>query len=578
MVMMSHSPQHAAPVARRTPEGWVGLVATALAIAAIVQGVFYRLWFIGHIPINSDEAVTGLIARAALHGHVTAFYWGQNYGGVEPFLDAVAFTVFPSNGVTLHAATAIIGLIGAFLLWRCARRLVASRPLALSVTAVAVLFPTSTVLVLTQAYGFRATEYALSFGLLLAALAVDRHPEGAWRWLVTGLVAGLGWWCSPEIVYIGIAAGLVVLAPWWQQRLWAQRGRSAALLLGGFAIGSLPWWWYSFRTSFDTLHSHNAVVTSYGERLSVFFSHVLPQLFGFQQTLSGDGLGISTTGVSHTLGVVVICVVLVAAALSAILAGGPRRALGIAVLVSPFAYAASPVIWYFVDGRYAIYLLPLYALVLAIGLERLASWRRLSISSAARRIAVSSVAAIVLVGVMVWSSWQFSAWSRLHSGTSATVFSGFSASDGGEVPIANALVRSGHTVGWAGYWVAYRLDFLGGGALSFSPPPNEPVRSVALLHTAMRSPDSVWLVTGRAVHGRGVPRDHSAAPGGIDWGELKHRFTSIGVTWRIDRVGSVPHIKVIDGTRVVRHFEGIWVIIPSRRVLPAEIGMTPSAP
>lgn len=112
----------------------------------------------------------------------------------------MAFTVFPSNGVTLHAATAIIGLIGAFLLWRCARQLVASRPLALSVTAVAVLFPTSTVLVLTQAYGFRATEYALSFGLLLAALAVDRHPEGAWRWLVTGLVAGLGWWCSPEIV------------------------------------------------------------------------------------------------------------------------------------------------------------------------------------------------------------------------------------------------------------------------------------------------------------------------------------------------------------------------------------------
>lgn len=65
----------------------------------------------------------------------------------------------------------------------------------------------------------------------------------------------------------------------------------------------------------------------------------------------------------------------------------------------------------------------------------------------------------------------------------------------------------------------------------------------------------------------------TAQPGDINWAELKQRFRSIGVTWRVDRVGSTTHAKVVDGTTVVRHVGGIWVILPSRPVLPEEIGM-----
>ena len=554
---------------------------TAVSLGAIAQATFFRIWLIGHIPINSDEAVTGLMARAILHGHVTAFYWGQSYGGVEPFLDAAAFAVLPKSGVTLHAVTAAIGVMGVMgvvMLWCSARQLLASRPLALSVAAVSLLFPTFTLLILTQAYGFRATTYALSFALLLAALWVDRRPEGPWRWLNVGLVAGVGWWSSPEIVYLGIAAGCVVVVAWWRDRTWSLRARRALLVLGGAVVGSLPWWWFSLRTGFDTLRNHGTMPSTYGERLGVFFSHVLPQMAGLQQTLTGRGIGVGTDGPGHLVAVVGLSTLIVAAALSAIVVGGPRRAIGLAVLLSPFAYAASPAAWYFADGRYAIYLLPLYVLVLAIGLERLVSWPRLRLSEAGRVSATTSVTTLVVLAAMVWSSWQFSTWVRQESGTPAVYFSGYTASDAGMVPVARSLAQAGYTVGWANYWVAYRLDFLGGGALSFSPTPTEDVRSAALYGAALRSPHSVWLVTGPGVPGATEPRNNDPAPGGVSWGSLKRRFEAAGVGWSIERVGVTRHVRFRHGAWVVRHVGGIWVIVPDRRVLPAGLGLGPRAP
>ena len=551
----------------------LNLLAFAVSFGAIAQSLFFRVWLIGHIPINSDEGVTGLMAQTILRGHFTAFYWGQNYGGVEPYLDAVAFAVLPATGVTLHLMTAILGVIGVVLLWRCARLLLDSRPLALGVAALSLLFPTLTLLILTQAYGFRATEYALSFGLLLAALTLESDADRFWRWPLVGLLAGLGWWCSPEIIYVGVAAGLLVLGAWWRSGSWSRRGRAGALMLGGFVVGSLPWWWSSLRSDFDTLHNHGTVSSTYGERLGIFFSHVLPQLAGLQQTLTQKGIWVSTFGTSHLVAVLAICLVLAGASLAVVVTGGPRRAIGVAVLVSPFAYAASPAAWYFADGRYAVYLTPLYALVLALGLDQLVAWRRLRLDQVGRRAAASGVTVLAVVSAMLWSSWQFSSWVHAAAGVNASYFSGYSGSDAGMVPIAHALDHAGYRTGWADYWVAYRLDFLGGGSLAFSPTPAQDVRSQSILSHAMGSSDAVWLVTGPGIPKHNEPRNRNPAPGGITWGVLKRRFMAAGVSWRIDRVGATTRVQTIDGVRRVRHFGGVWVIVPNRTVLPNHVGL-----
>jgi uncharacterized membrane protein YgcG len=62
------------------PAGFDGLMIVAIAVL-VVLGLFVRVWILGGTPINSDQAVVGLMAREILHGHLFVFYWGQHYGG-----------------------------------------------------------------------------------------------------------------------------------------------------------------------------------------------------------------------------------------------------------------------------------------------------------------------------------------------------------------------------------------------------------------------------------------------------------------------------------------------------------------
>ena len=65
-------------------------------------GLLLRCWYLTHQPTNSDVAIVGLMARQILHGHFSAFYWGQTYGGVEPYLVAVMFAVFGQSTIVLE--------------------------------------------------------------------------------------------------------------------------------------------------------------------------------------------------------------------------------------------------------------------------------------------------------------------------------------------------------------------------------------------------------------------------------------------------------------------------------------------
>ena len=52
---------------------------------------------------NADEAVVGLMARHVLDGELTAFYWGQAYGGSqEALLTAPVFAIAGSSWLALR--------------------------------------------------------------------------------------------------------------------------------------------------------------------------------------------------------------------------------------------------------------------------------------------------------------------------------------------------------------------------------------------------------------------------------------------------------------------------------------------
>ena len=68
-----------------------------MLVLAAGLGAALRLWFLFHVALNADEASVGLATQALLHGHFNAFFPGQLYGGVEPYVAAALFGVFSEH-------------------------------------------------------------------------------------------------------------------------------------------------------------------------------------------------------------------------------------------------------------------------------------------------------------------------------------------------------------------------------------------------------------------------------------------------------------------------------------------------
>ena len=153
------------------------LIAVLAIVAAVAQGLVLRAWYIGHIPITSDEAVGGLMAIGIQHGQLPALYWGQTYGGVEPYLTALLFFVLPTNGVTLQLTAVLLDVAATVVIWRLALRLLTDRVMAAGVAAVAFLIPLSTIIDLSQVYGFRGVTFLATFVVLLLATRIEQGSD-----------------------------------------------------------------------------------------------------------------------------------------------------------------------------------------------------------------------------------------------------------------------------------------------------------------------------------------------------------------------------------------------------------------
>ena len=150
---------------------------------------------------------------------------------------------------------------------------------------------------------------------LPAVVRVHRRRAGPWTFLLLGVVLGLGWWASPEIVYF-VPPCLVLLGA----SLRAVFGRVSAvgLIVLGVVVGSVPWWYVNVRTGFVSLQ-HGSLPANggitYSTKLSVFFHDMLPLQLGLRTVASGDWIGGTAFGV--TLYVVVL-VILAAAVVRAV--------------------------------------------------------------------------------------------------------------------------------------------------------------------------------------------------------------------------------------------------------------------
>jgi hypothetical protein len=485
-------------VPARSSRGTVSLAVGTVAAVAVVAGAAMRVWYLCHRPVTSDETIAGLMARQILHGHFWAFYWGQSYGGVEPYVMSGAFAVFGSSVWVLRAVPVLLAAAAAVMTWRVTRRLVGDSALAVLAGGVVWATPDSAVANSSIEWGFRAVAMVCGLGMVLLSLRILDGDRRWWAYGVLGLVSGIGWWSSPEIAYFVVPALLLLGGAAVQE--YRARGKRQVLvrLLAAFAcavIGALPWLWNNVQTSFHSLSPSGFEVPpgspGYGQRLNLFFHNLVAMLVSLRNPFTGSWLGgkaIAFPMLAFLLGALALSLVLCVAR------RGRSAAIAVAVLTFPFLLAESPATWYWLTGRYVSYVVPLYVMVLAIGAAVCGRWlaarrsgrlRLLGRESDAGRIGFVAVSAILIATTLA-------SFVRLPM-PGRRLLVGWGDPNAPTAEAIRLLERAGITDGYANYWVAYRLDFLSHNRLKLTVGKGQFDRWPSLDREVASNKSSAWI-------------------------------------------------------------------------------------
>jgi 4-amino-4-deoxy-L-arabinose transferase-like glycosyltransferase len=283
--------------------------------------------------LDGDEAVWGLMARHFLDGEFSVFFWGQGYGGtLEVFPTAALFALLGTSTLAIRIVPIALTALAAVIVWRVGRRTV-GEPAARIAAVLLWVWPPYLVWKSERAHGFYGSGLVLAslILLLVVRLAERRSRVDA---ALLGLVLGLGWWQTPQIVPIAIPACVWLL--WRKPTIW----RDVWLVVPAALVAALPWlvsnlrhdWW-----SFDVASGQ----TPYPARLRGFVSATFPMALGIRIPWTSEWLfGVPLVGLVY-VGLVVLFAV----------AWWRRRRSPAAhllfgtVAAFPFLYALSPSTW-----------------------------------------------------------------------------------------------------------------------------------------------------------------------------------------------------------------------------------------
>jgi hypothetical protein len=322
-------------------------------IVAIAAGIGLRVWMLV-LPtgtLDSDEAIVGLMARHILHQHqFTTFYWGQNYGGsVTAVITAAVFAVFGSSTATLKAVPIGMSAIAALLMWRLGRRTVGEPAATIAALAFWV-WPTNYVWFSTKERGFYWACLILGLAFLIEVLRIGERPKRWSEWAALGLLGGVGWWTSPQILYFAVP-GVIWLSFKLRREMWR-----VVVAIPFAVLGSLPWLVWNIRHHWAALvpRSHQ-FDKGYVGNINVLFRHGLPVALGLN-------------AIERWLVPVVFPVLYVAILVLGTVGLIVRRTkpwlLIVVVVCFPLLWGAFPVSGVIGEGRYVMFILPAVVLLL----------------------------------------------------------------------------------------------------------------------------------------------------------------------------------------------------------------------
>lgn len=534
---------------RAEPARWPSLLAQVSAItvigAAIGSGIYMRAWYLFHRPLSSDEAIAGLMARQILHGHFFAFYWGQVYGGAEPYLTAGGFAVFGPTPWVVRAVPVLLSIAAALLAWRVARRLVNAPLVAALVGAVVWAAPDSAVSNSFIEWGFRAVTLACGLGVLLLVLRILDGEDAWWNYGALGLVAGIGWWSSPEIVYFLLPAGLLFLGLLWvKRRVIVGLLPRLGLLLLALGVGALPWLWANIDSGFRSLKTSSfgapPVPKTYDQRLHLFLHYSLGMLFSVRDVFDAHWLGGKKVGMAL---LVLLLVALGIALVLSVIRGGRALPIAIATVAFPFLMAVSPATWYWQTGRYIGYAVPLYVMTFAIGafaIGRLVSSRRAFLEF---RETVSGITARLLMAVIAGALVTLALISFVLDPTpGVSLSSGWGDPNKPSARAIHVLEKAGVSYGYANYWVVYRLDFLSHEHLKLTVGRGDFDRWPALNRRVAGDGRAAWIFIKPSAVSASQFADVSGGPSGLTEAAFTDQLKLNSINYRIVDAGIVDAV------------------------------------
>jgi hypothetical protein len=562
------SPPVLFPVSRILPFVVVGLGA--------LYGIVVRGWLIRRSSLFADEAVVGLMARQIDHGHPNAFYWGQRYGGVEPYM-AAAMLRASDTATALNATPALLAAVAAVLLgwvvWLLAQR-VAWAALAGVATWV---WSYAYVWNSTRELGFRFATLCCGVALIGAAVWIWRSGNTVVRAALLGVAAGLGWWASPEILYFAVPSAVLLVAC---SRRFGGRGDLFATwplvaALAAFALGAAPWLYANVTSRLGSLR-HGAYPSSgsgYLSRLGSFFRDVLPAQLGARTVPSGAWVGGALVGktvffleIAGLLAAIVVAVVRVPIGRAAV----PGLAAASALVAFPFLYAAVPSSGYTVDSRYGIYFGVLAVLLVAVvsitgttsapvARDATRTERHAGQPAHARRdtpapelgadegpsvgpgrlvlgsLLVVCAALLTMAGAYAGAGVPRDPLAALRQ---------WRAPAQPALGIARSLEAQGITASYGSYWSAYPLEFFGAPSIAVSPSPLDVNRSSGLYDQVFSAPSPAWLFAapGQEAASAAIFSNPQPGPGPYDEQSFLAYLQALGLTWRVVHVGPLDAV------------------------------------
>jgi hypothetical protein len=397
--------------------------------AALVAGVALRVWILSGplAALESDEAISGLMALRMLDGEFAAMYWLSPYGGtIESVVAAIPLAVFGTSVLTLKLATLAVYVAGGVLTWFVGVRTVGRRAAAVG-AALMWVWPAYFVWWTTKARAYYGAGFLLGTAALLLVLRL-RERDSIRDAALLGLVLGLGWWTTPGIVVLG-APALAWLA-WRRPRAY----RLAPWALPGALVGAAPWLAWNARNGWLSLDLSPVAAegSTASGRLDGFFSTVLPTWLGVRVPFSADWL------LGPVVGWAVVACALAGLVLAAALRRPAPEPLVTAAVAFPLLAAASQYSYYVAEPRYLVYAAPVPALLLGRAFR--------GALPAALLLTAATALSVVALGRMEDAG-------RFHPlAQDVRVPADLT-------PVLDVLEREGETRVLANYWIAYRLTF-----------------------------------------------------------------------------------------------------------------------